>query len=362
MTRHSIGRILVAALTLAAVFLPAAAHAQAIVKVNDTVFFRIGLQLQAWADWNQDPVTSGYAQNLYLRRARFQLSGQMAPGVTFFFQTDNPNLGKAPKALGAGFILQDAWLEWKLNDAFALGGGLFLIPLSRNGLQSTNSFMTFDISPTSTVFSGPTTSSNLRDTGFYLKGYLIDGGRLEYRAAATQGIRLTGARNAFRTSGWLQYNFAELERGYVYVGTNLGKKKIVNISGGYDTQNTYKAYSGDFFANLPVGAGNELAGQAQWVHYDGGTFLPAIPRQNDYLGELAFYIAAAKFQPFVAYEDRKHTDTFNKSKNIKWYTAGANYYISGQNMKLSGRWYRIEPNNGVKKTNEFTIQIQAFYN
>jgi hypothetical protein len=361
MMRHRIVRLVAAAL-VAAVLLPAAAQAQAIIKVNDNVFFRFGMQMQAWADWQQNATATGYAQNLYLRRVRFQVAGQLAPNLSFFFQTDNPNLGKAPKALGTGLLVQDAWFEWKIVDGFMLDAGEFLVPLSRNGLQSTISFITLDISPTSTVFSAPTTSNGLRDTGFQIKGYLIDGGRLEYRAALFQGIRNPDARNAFRESAYLQFNFLDKERGYVFAGTNLGTKKIFNISGGYDTQNTYKAYSGDVFTNLPFGAGNEFAAQLQGVHYDGNTFIKAIPKQNDLLAELGIYIKAAQFQPFGKYEQQKFTNTVDKPKDQTRWGLGANYYVFGsQNLKLTGQFLRVKPKSPLKDTNEFTIQLQAWY-
>jgi hypothetical protein len=366
MKRHAIGRLVVAAV-LAAALLPAAARAQVIIKASDTVFMRIGAQLQTWGDWTQDAATRGYAENLYIRRARVLLTGQVAPDVTFFIQTDNPNAGKAPKALASGFLLQDAWFEWKIADAFAIDGGEFLVPLSRNGLQSTLSFFTLDISPTSTVFSAPTTSNGLRDTGFQVKGYLIDDGRLEYRAALFQGIRQAGspgktaAGNAFRNSAYLQFNFLEKERGYVFAGTNLGKKSIFNISAGYDGQNDYKAYSGDVFATIPFGAGNEIGGQVQGIHYDGGTFIKTIPRQNDFLVELALYAAAAKLQPFGKYESQKFSNTIDKPKDQTRWGAGLNYYVSGQNLKLTGQYLRVTPKSPLKETNEFTFQFQVWY-
>src|SRR5450759_953297 len=144
----------------------APARAQALVKVNDDVFMRLGFQAQMWADWQQDTTpTAGYAQNLYLRRVRFLLAGQTAKDVSFFFQTDNPNLGKSTqtvaggaggKSLGTGFIVQDAWIEWKIANAFRLDAGLFLVPLCRNCLQSTASFTTLDISPLATLENGVT--------------------------------------------------------------------------------------------------------------------------------------------------------------------------------------------------------------
>src|SRR6267142_1625810 len=105
-------RILVSSLIVVLLF-PAISNAQATIKVNDDISFKIGTLIQAWGDSAQDAATNGYANNLFLRRIRLIVGGQVAPNVTFFFETDNPNLGKAPKNLGGGFIRQDALVEWK---------------------------------------------------------------------------------------------------------------------------------------------------------------------------------------------------------------------------------------------------------
>jgi hypothetical protein len=358
MTRHPVRRLVFAAVALAAVLLPAIANAQAIIKVNDDVWFRFGIQLQGWADWNQSAATSSYAQNLYLRRDRFLVTGSVAPNVTFYFQTDNPNLGKAPKALASGFLVQDAWMEWKINDAFAIDGGKFLVPLSRNELTSTISFLTLDISPSSTVFITPTATDAFRDTGVEFKGYLGEG-HLEYRAAVMQGVRNTASNNAFRYTGYLQYDFFDTEKGYTYSGTNLGKKKILALSGGYDGQEKYKSYSGDIFFNLPCGVGDELGGQYQFMHYDGGTFIPTLPRQNTHLVELAYYISAARFQPFGKFEQASFATL--KADDIKRFGGGFHYYVHGQNLKLSAQYLRIMPTSPIKDTNEFTLAMQVWY-
>ncbi|HXO41586.1 MAG TPA: porin [Thermoanaerobaculia bacterium] len=360
MKRQSVGRFIAAA-ALVAVLLPAAASAQAIIKVNDDVWFRFGMQLQGWADWLQSATTRGYAENLYLRRDRFQVAGSVAPGVTFFFQTDQPNLGKAPKAFGTGFVVQDAWGQWALNEGFAINFGKFIVPFSRNELQSTVSFLTLDISPTSTVFLTPTATDATRDTGFELKGYLIDGGRLEYRYALMQGVRTADSRNGFRNSAYVQYDFLETERGYVYAGTNLGKKNIFALSGGYDGQAGYHAYSADAFTNLKVGAGDEFGGQFQWTHYDGEHSIITLPRQNDYLVELAYFISAAKFQPFGKWEKQSFSAGDMQKNDVTRWGAGAHYYVYGQNLKLSAQYLRIIPKSPIKDTNEFTVAMQVYY-
>jgi hypothetical protein len=291
----------------------------------------------------------------------------VAPNVTFFIQTDDPNLGKTPKALGAGFLLQDGWAEWKLNDEFAVEGGLMLIPLSREDLISTTSFITADISPTATVFLAPTQTSGLRDTGFQAKGYILDG-RLEYRAGLFQGVRTAAtstsvaSNNAFRHSMWLSYDFFEKERGYVYAGTNRGTKKVVAVSSGYDAQRDYKAYSGSLHATIPVNGKDEFAVLAQGVHYDGGKFITALPRQNDYLAEFGYYVAPLKFQPFAKYEKQKFTLPTTPLKDQKRYGLGLNYYVAGQNLKFTGQVTNVKPaNNALHATNEYTVQMQVWY-
>jgi hypothetical protein len=348
-------------------FLPTLAHAQVEVKVNKDVSLRFGAQIQAWADESQDAATKQYNQNLYIRRARFLVTGSVAPGVTFFIQTDNPNLGKTPKALTTGFVLQDAWAEWKLRDEFSLIGGLMLIPHNREELTSTSSFMTIDVSPLATIFSGPTQTSATRDTGFQAKGYVADG-RLEYRAGFYQGIRdpatatSVASRNAFRRALWLQYDFFEKERGYTYAGTNRGTRKILALSSGYDAQKDYKSYSVNLHTTIPDPAKNEVAVLLEGIRYDGGKFIAAIPKQNDYLAEFAYYVAAAKAQPFVKFEDQHFTVRSTPSKDLKRYSAGLNYYVSGQNLKFTGQLTHVKPsNNAIHSTNQFTVQMQVWY-
>ena len=79
----------VAAMFLAA---PARSRAQAAIKVGEDVNIKFGVLLQPWADWTKDPVTDGYSQNLFLRRGRLLVGGAVAKNVTFFIETDNPNL------------------------------------------------------------------------------------------------------------------------------------------------------------------------------------------------------------------------------------------------------------------------------
>jgi hypothetical protein len=227
--------------------------------------------------------------------------------------------------------------------------------------------MTIDVSPTATVFAGPTQTNATRDTGFQAKGYVADG-RLEYRAAIFQGVReaatstTIASRNSFLHALYLQYDFFEKERGYTYPGTNLGKRRILAVSGGYNGQKDYKSYSANLHTTIPVLKTNEVAVLVQGVHYDGGNFLKTLPKQNDYLAQFDYYMAPIKVQPFVKFESQKFSVKSDPSKDVSRFGAGLNYYVSGQNLKFTGQYLRIKPkNSAVRGTNQFTIQMQAWY-
>jgi hypothetical protein len=174
--------------------------------------------------------------------------------LTFFFETDSPNLGKTPKTLGTGFLIQDAFVEYKFHNVFRVDDGLMLVPFSRNTLQSPASYYTLDVSPITTVGNASTQSSALRDAGFGAKGFFLKD-KLQYRFGLFQGARDANARSSLRTAGYLQYDFFDTETAYTFPGTALGKRKILAVDAGFDTQGAYRAWSGNIATDVPVGGG-----------------------------------------------------------------------------------------------------------
>src|SRR5450830_1869657 len=371
-------RFALVSLALLIALLPAVANAQAIIKVNDVVNFKLGILLQAWADWNGQSNavgdTAGFQQNLFLRRARFFLGGQVAKDVTFFFMTDNPNLGKSTqtltsgttgvKAPGTGFIVQDAFVEWAIANEFWLDGGLILIPLCRNCNTSAVNLVSMDYGTWSFQESASTQSSVGRDTGFQAKGYLA-GDHLEYRAGVYSGFRAPGVKNSFRFTGRVQYDVFDVEKGQFYAGTYFGKKKILAIGGSYDAQSDYSAYAGDVFFDFPVGGGNGITAQADYIHYDGGvTFnTAALFKQDDLFVEAGFFLGGPKIMPFVRYEQQRYSDDVNKALNRTKYQGGLGFYPYGANFNIKAGFGRTDaPDNpNVASTNQYTIQVQVFY-
>ena len=372
-------RILRAAvLTAALAAFSASAPAQVIVKVDETVYFQLGVQIQAWAEATQDPVGGGYSQNLFLRRVRLLGAGRITPDVTFFFETDSPRLGNAgagttnPTRNSAGaMIIQDAFGEWRIaGDKAILGAGLMIIPLCRGIINSSLAILSFEVPTYSLQANASTQSSGGRDVGIQLKGYLLDD-HLEYRAGAFSGERDVataagaGSRNPPQYAARLQYEFFDTEKGYTYSGTTRGMKKLLALGAWGNAQGDFRSWGTDVTADFPTAGRSAVTASGQYYFYDGGRQF-ALPRQHAFFSEAGYYFAFAAFQPFFRWERLSFSDPALESRDQTRWGAGFNWYVYGQNLKLSALYERIEPRVAAagaskKNTNHFALQLQLFY-
>jgi hypothetical protein len=341
-----------------------AASAQATIKVDDNVNFKFGVLLQPQADWTQDAATRGYQQNLFLRRARLLVGGQLSPKISFFMETDSPNLGKVvdgQKRMAPGITLQDAYVEWAIADELLIDAGLMFVPLCRNCFQSAATLLPIDYGAYSFLESEPTQSVVSRDTGFQARGYLA-GKRLEYRVGAFQGRRDRLSRNSLRSAGHVQYAFLDTESGFFTTGTYLGKKKILTVGGGYDVQSDYKAFAGDIYFDRPIGSGGAVTIQGDFIHYDGGETFD-LPRQNVFLVEGGYLFTKAKLMPWVKVEGQRFDAagvTRGQNRDQNRYQLGLSYFHLGHNVNVKAGYGIIDPDAG-ENLHLFTVQLQLFY-
>jgi hypothetical protein len=369
-TKRSAGRVIrftrrgrmSALIALLLTIMGGVAHAQASIRVGEDVNIRFGALLQGWGDWTQDPVSEGYAQNLFLRRVRLLVGGQVARNITFFIETDNPNLGRAPKALGSGFIVQDALAEVKFSDPLTISAGLMFVPFCRNCIQSAATLLSLDYSSYSFLATPVTQSSVGRDIGFQAKGY-FNGNRIEYRVGAFQGFRAAGARNPLRGVGRLQINLLEPETpGIFYTGTYLGTKRVLAIGGGIDMQagpgDNYQAWAIDGFLDYPITDSVSVTAQVDYFTYDGGGTFPTLLEQNAIFAEAGVYFKPLRIMPFVKFE----TQSFDPvaAVDTKRFQAGLSYYRAGHNANLKLAYSRLDPDVG-DSSDQFTVQLQLFY-
>lgn len=351
----------VAALTvavLAAGIAPAAA--QAIIKVNDDVNVKFGVLGQLQADWLEDPTQDATQQNLFVRRVRLLFGGQVAKKVSFFVETDAPNLGRTlanGKNITPQVVIQDAYGEVKLHNALAIDFGLMYVPFSRNSIQSAATLLPIDYGAYTFTTSAATQSTVGRDTGVQAKGYLL-GSHLEYRLGAFQGGRDARSHRPFRYAGRVQFELLDPEpQGFFYSGTYLGARRVAAVGAAFDRQEDYAAYDADAFLDYPLGRGAVTAQlDLHWI--DGDRTFTTLPKQNVVLLELGYLLRPLKLTP-VLQVSRRGIDNTTVGDERRW-SVGVNYWWAGHNASVKTAVGRIQP-AGLKDQNEFTIQLQLFY-
>ena len=365
------------------------AEAQALVKVNDSINFRLGVLLQAQEDWQEianatNDGSGGYQQNMLVRRARFILGGQVAKNVFFYFDTENGNLGKSTqavggttggKALGSGFNLLDAVGEWRIAKEFNIQAGEILVPTNRWILTSSGATFMLDQSAYNNVYTAGLQNNTGRDTGFMARGFLFCD-RLEYRSAFLSGFRAPGVKNAPRFTEWLQWNFFDTEVYNMpsYTGVNYGNKKILALAGGYDMQSDYRLASANLYLDFPIPLGS-FESTTVYQYIKGGNLITTLPEENTFSIEAGVFLRDLKFAPIARYEQKTFNQTANEFKNENRYAVGLNYYPypkTGNAFNVKFWWQRV----GVKcsvatnpcpagsrnfATNEFTVQMQVAY-
>jgi hypothetical protein len=357
MTTHPIRVALVASALLLA--RAATVRAQVEIYASDDVNFKLGILGQFQADTISDPPTNANTDNLFVRRLRLMFGGQVAKNVTFFVETDTPNLGRTlagGKSIQPSTIIQDAYGEFKAGAAFAIDAGLMFVPFSHNSLQSAATLLPVDYGAYTFSQSTPTQSSAGRDAGFQAKGYLADQ-HLEYRVGAFQGARDARSHNSFRYVGRLQYSLFDTDTGFFYAGTYMGKKKVVAVGAAFDAQKHYHGYDADLFVDLPAGPG-AFTGQLDYNHFDGDITFTTLPKQHDTLFEVGYLISSLKLTPVLQFSNRDIVDKTAGDEN-HW-SIGLNYWWAAHNASIKGAYSRINP-SGSSSQNEFTVQLQLFY-
>lgn len=350
--------IVLAALTVAwVVVAPAGAQLQ-VTSADGSSSVKFGFLLQGRGE-SLDLGQGDNAQNLFLRRFRLLMGGNVGDRWSFFFETDSPNLGKGEpdgsKNSGDVYI-QDAIVTYKQSDTFFVDAGMLLIALSHNSNQSAVTLMATDYGPYSFIWSGPTDSRVGRDYGVRLRGYALDD-KLEYRVGVYQGQRGTDSTNAFRYAGRIAYNVFDPVKGYFYAGTSLGKKHILSFGVSADHQEEYDGYSADVYWDQPLPGGNAFTLQADYSNYDGDVFLPSLTQQDTLLVEAGYYAGGPKLMPYVQYSQRDFDNPLQADQEqlqigVGWMFGGFN-----QNLKLS---YTQITQDGAPDRDQIWLNLQVF--
>jgi hypothetical protein len=236
--------------------------------------------------------------------------------------------------------------------------GMLMLPHSRNGTQSAATLLAVDYGGYTFLDSGPAGERVGRDYGIQLRGYPAKQ-KLEYRLAVSQGVRGINAKNPLQVSGRAVYYPWGAETGFFYGGTFQGTKKQAGFGGGFAIQDEATILSADAFFETPtVNKSQGLTLQFNWMRYDGGTFLPALPEQQAFLFEAGYHLANHKLSPFVQYVIRDFANAATPDQDslqvgVAWWLAGHQ-----RNIKFSVGRQAID---GQDSRTQALLQLQLFY-
>jgi hypothetical protein len=340
---------------------------------------KIGMLMQPQFQAAGDETRDSYALNLYVKRTRVLLGGNLFGVVDYFFDTEYANLFFANNVPGdpetmtpdtsvkntPGMNILDAFVTYKaVGDALKIDAGYMLPAMAHNALQGATTLYSWDYFVYSFRHSNSFQSSadpTGRDAGVQLRGLVLDD-HLEYRIGLFQGLREgqtadeVGSQNFFRTTGRLQINLLDPEPGFFYAGTYLGTKSVFSIGGSFDIQDEYKYFAGDVFADVPVGPGVVTA-QVNVAHWDGGDFVD-LPNQTAVMAEAGFTIDSVHLSPIVRFE-KLWVDPAAPPDQTRL-GLGLAYWAYGHNFNLKAFYTRRTTDGADHAANLFNVQAQFF--
>jgi hypothetical protein len=350
-----------AALTLMSI--PASAYT---VKVDDDTYGRVALLGQVAFSAVNGPAGADHVADQTITNARIAIGGQVTDLYKFGFNFDM-NVGRdaagapaRPSALADGFILLDFAKEFKVMT------GIYRMAVTRFALTDSYTYL---IPSAPDVAAAKFLSSSLagyRSGGATLWGDLANG-MIRYNLSAYDGdysaapgivTAATNSNDQPGVSARIAVNLLDPEKGYTYVGTNLGKGRIATIGAGYlqqdylsgTTEKTYTVATVDAFYDVDA-----LTAQFAYFQYDYDNAAGQKPA-GWYAG--AGYMLG-KFQPVIRYESWDDDVSGNDNTDFTTLAAGVNYAIEGHDAKIQLAYAKKNFEGTGVDTDTATLQLQV---
>lgn len=278
------------------------------IQVNDNVFVDVKGFVQPTVTIDTEVADQeGASIDFYVRRSRLIMKGQVAKNVEFMVGTLTTDIGKNGDYTGRT-MMADGWIDYGFSPAFKLAYGQMVVPFSR-GMQSGSALYGLDMH--ANVYKRKGTLGNLRDMGVLAHGMLLDN-KIDYRVGVFDGIETAvekvtndngtpddtsddtttdvtvGRHDTPRVVGRLGFNVFEAEPDLYFVGTHMGKKKVLSFGLSVDAEpgvgvdkGLYFAGAFDWMAEMPMDK-NCLTVQGAAYYYGAGGAMPeGIALYND---------------------------------------------------------------------------------
>lgn len=350
-------------LAVAAAAAAGGAHAGPTINYGDEGFVTLNYAVQIWAQGRDytSANDSGQSTDFFLRRNRITLSGQYNDYVGFYAQLEAGSDSRAGQD-DRSVYYRDAYVTFDWTDSLRFIAGRFKNTFTRENLEACLEPLTLDRAETIayTPFGGT------RDTGVAMWGNLADG-MFQYRLMASDGREADEVvKDSPRLTARAHVSLLEPEFDYGYRGTYLGTRKVFTVGAAYDYQadvayadftnrrdsRDYTAWTADAFFEYPTTAGTFTASAAKMdysvddaINADPDPLLPVTTELEGYYAKLGYLlpnkVGLGRLQFFARYEDLDY-GIDNGFYDNKWKSVGANYYINGQQLKVTFEYATVE--------------------
>ncbi len=343
-----------------------AAVAGPTITFGDEGFITISYAFQLWS--REQSFTSstdnGRSYDTYFRRNRLLFAGQANDLVGYYVQFESGNDDKAGNA-DKSIYYRDAYLTVDYTDGLRLIAGRFKNTFSRENLEACMEPLSIDRSEV-IAYSPFGAQGGTRDTGAALWGNLVDG-KLQYRFMVSDGRQGdVVAKKSPRLTTRVHFSLLDPETDYGYHSNYLGTKKVLTIGAAFDYQanvaygnyaqrtdiKNYKAWTVDALFEYPTRTGTYVLSAAYFDYSTGNAINQNPDPQLSVASELkAYYLKGAylfpgkiglgRLQPYFRYE-RSNYGVESGYFDQRWNGIGVNYYLNGQNLRLSLEYAKIK--------------------
>jgi hypothetical protein len=338
---------------------------QQIASALSSVKLNYAFQLYGqWRDTGSGPNGTDNTSDIYFKRNRFMMSGQLDDVYGFYaavqFQGDErifpTSVAETPRK---SFDILDTYLYADYTDAFRLRAGLTKDQLVRENLE--NCFAPLSVDRSYFIYTDLPRLN--RDFGVVLWGNLADA-LIQYRLAAMKGNDdINDPKSSLRYTARVHVSLLDPEYSIVYSGTYRGQKKVLTIGAGYqlesdavygnvagkDMAKDYKAYTYDVFFEYPTPAGTFTVSGAYLKEDFDGAYKGADPdprsigingEKSGWYSKVGYMlpgkIGTGELQVFGRYEEWKFAEFSGIfDQEIKWSALGINYFLKGQDLRLT---------------------------
>jgi hypothetical protein len=259
---------------------PATSHAFNVPLPTPDATLNMQIYIQPRFQLTENGAPSGQdtSYDLFVRRTRIQVNGDVGKNFLYLIQVDNANFGKYGN-FTSRMIVQDAWASWgpggtKGDNVLLIEAGLLFIPNSRFTIMSSGNKPSIDGHPDMLRGFAATQYPADRTTGVQFRGWAL-GKKIGFRGGLFEGTQPNvgaGLNPKHNPAVALFMNFDLIgseEGGWLYQGMLFGKDPVLSVSlaGTYQSQAVrnlkgiadQRSLTSTVFFDYPMAGDQELA-------------------------------------------------------------------------------------------------------